>query len=117
MSYDKSRSEKSRQSESLINENKMSCVLLATVSILSTLIGVTAAQSATEIKARDGVSVHEFNLKVAETKAIAGPGSQSTMLKTKNPKKNKVGNPSKAANAPGPDPKVLLNPQPLPPEK
>jgi hypothetical protein len=39
------------------------------------------------------------------------------MVKTKNLKKSKVSNPSKATTGPKPDPKVLLNPQPLPPSE
>jgi hypothetical protein len=65
MTHKPSRGEKSRQSGSVSKQKKARGALHAAVSILGASLGVTAAQSAGEIKPVDGASAGEFNTKVA----------------------------------------------------
>jgi hypothetical protein len=63
-----SRNEKSQQSGSAGKEKMASSALLAAVFLLSSSLGVTAAQSAVEVTAAKGNSTHGFSIKLAETK-------------------------------------------------
>ena len=95
----------------MISRKKASCAVLTAVSILSPSLGVTAAR-ATSDSNTDAASVPELGTRVAAAET-------SNQHKVSNPKKPK-GNSQKTVKGtkgPGPDPAVLLNPQPLPPEK
>jgi len=114
MTYEIPANEELRQIDSVRQQKKSSRLLLAAVSIFVTSLGITAARSAIEIKAADGSTARDSNTKLAETKTHNVPTSQSNQIKgqTNQDKQNTMTKPKI-----GPDPRVMLNPQPLPPEK
>jgi hypothetical protein len=111
MTHDASRDEEPHQSASSRKRKMASGVLLAVVSVLSASLGVTAAR-ATGASNTDGASVPEFGTRVA----AAETRNQNKVSNPKKPKGNSQKT-VKGTKGPGPDPAVLLNPQPLPPEK
>jgi hypothetical protein len=95
--------------------------LLVAVSLLGASLGVTPVQSAFESTPADGDPARESNTKVAATQEdtpkvpSVTPHVQSNQLKWKNPpvQTNNKLVPAVQSN----QGKLMLNPQPLPPEK
>jgi hypothetical protein len=111
MTHDASRGEEPPQSASSRKRKMAGGMLLAAVSVLSASLGVAPARATSDTKT-DAASVPEFSTRVA----AADTGTQHKVSNPKKPKGNSQ-KPLKGTKGPGPDPAVLLNPQPLPPEK